>query len=203
MASTKSKCAHPNLKKPPLVRQLRWFLDERGLLRCGGRIHNAPLSKLTKFPYLLPQNSHLTTVYNTHALLSNAGVDSTLAAIQQSFWVPYRRQYGKKLLPRCTTCTRYGGRPYAAPDRGSLPKLRVQDVLPFSITSVDYAKTLYVKEHHEETKVVICLFTCATSRVVTDLYTATFHWLPTICCQEVITSCDDVGQCNNVHFSCR
>ena len=34
----------------PLVRQLRLFLDHDGLLRCGGRIHNAPLSELAKFP---------------------------------------------------------------------------------------------------------------------------------------------------------
>ena len=49
------------LKKPKtprvlLVRQLRLFLDKHGLLRCGGRIHNAPLSEVTKFPYLLPAN---------------------------------------------------------------------------------------------------------------------------------------------------
>jgi len=47
------------MKKPKtprllLVRQLRLFIDKDGLLRCGGRIHNAPLSEATKFPYLLP-----------------------------------------------------------------------------------------------------------------------------------------------------
>ena len=43
-----------NLKSPsstrlPLVRQLRLYLDTEGYLRCGGRIHNAPLSELTRF----------------------------------------------------------------------------------------------------------------------------------------------------------
>ena len=32
-----------------LVRQLRLFLDKNGLLRCGGRIHNAPLSDSAKY----------------------------------------------------------------------------------------------------------------------------------------------------------
>ena len=41
-------------KQLPLMRQLRLFLDENGFIRCGGRIHNAPLSQLAKFPYLLP-----------------------------------------------------------------------------------------------------------------------------------------------------
>ena len=41
----------------PLVRQLRLFLDYNQLIRCGGRIHNAPLLELTRFPYLLPANT--------------------------------------------------------------------------------------------------------------------------------------------------
>ena len=36
-----------------LVHQLL-FLDDKGFLRCGGRIYNAPISKLAKFSYLLP-----------------------------------------------------------------------------------------------------------------------------------------------------
>ena len=44
----------------PLVLQLRLFLDHDGFLRCGGRIHNAPLSELAKFPYLLPKNCRFT-----------------------------------------------------------------------------------------------------------------------------------------------
>ena len=37
----------------PLVRQLRLFLDSDGFLRCGRRIHNAPLDDSAKFPFLL------------------------------------------------------------------------------------------------------------------------------------------------------
>jgi len=181
MTSANSKCIRSEVKKPPLVRQLRLFIDDRGLLRCGGRIHNAPLSELARFPYLLPQNDHLTAliVYHTHALLSHAGVGSTLTAIRQSFWIPCGRQYIKKLLRRCTICRRHSGKPYAAPESPPLPKIRVQDVPPFSITGVDFTGALYVKQRTEEVKVYICLFTCATSRaihleVVTDLSTATF-----------------------------
>ena len=41
-------------KQLTLIRQLRLFIDDDGFIRCGGRIHNAPLSQTTKFPYLLP-----------------------------------------------------------------------------------------------------------------------------------------------------
>ena len=106
MASAKSKYIRPEVKKPPLVRQLRLFMDDRGLLRCGGRIHNAPLSELARFPYLLPQNNHLTAliVYHTHVFLSHEGVGSTLTAIRQSYWIPSGLQYVKKLLRQCTIC---------------------------------------------------------------------------------------------------
>ena len=55
----------------------------------------------------------------------------------------------------------------------------MQDVRPFSVTGVDFTGALYVHHGGEETKVYICLFTCATSRaihleVVTDLSTETF-----------------------------
>ena len=39
-----------------LVRQFHLYLADDNLIRCGGRIHNAPLDQLTKFPYLLPIN---------------------------------------------------------------------------------------------------------------------------------------------------
>ena len=46
-------------KRLPLVRQLRLQLNKDGLIFCGGRIHNAPLSHLTKFPLLLPKKHYV------------------------------------------------------------------------------------------------------------------------------------------------
>ena len=46
----------------PLVRQLRLFIDKGGLICCGGRIHNAPVSELVKFPYLLPAKHPFTRI---------------------------------------------------------------------------------------------------------------------------------------------
>lgn len=51
------QCKPPAAKRLPLVRQSRLFLDKNNCLRCGGRIHNAPLSQLSKFPFLLPAHN--------------------------------------------------------------------------------------------------------------------------------------------------
>lgn len=76
ISSFKSKPVCSGIKKSPLVKQLRLLANDTGLLCCGGRIHNAPLSKVAKFPYLLPQNNHLTSliVIYVNAFLSHAGV---------------------------------------------------------------------------------------------------------------------------------
>ena len=41
----------------PMVKQLRLFLDSDGYIRCGRRIHNAPVAELANFPYLFPENT--------------------------------------------------------------------------------------------------------------------------------------------------
>jgi len=74
-------------KRPPLVRQLRLFVDAHHLLRCGGRIHNAPLSETAKFPLLLPPKHWLTSliIRSVHVQLFHAGTNATLTAIRQKF----------------------------------------------------------------------------------------------------------------------
>ena len=57
-------------------------------------------------------------------------------------------------------------KPYPAPDPPPLPKLRTQDVHPFTFTGVDFTRALYVRQGKEEVKVYLCLFTCATTCAV-------------------------------------
>ena len=168
-------------KRLPLVRQLRLFIDDEGFIRCGGRIHNAPLYQATRFPYLLPPRHTFTSmiIYSTHIKLFHSGTNSTLTAIRQTFWIPKARQRIKSLLHRCTTCRRHSGKPYPLPTPPPLPAMRMCDVAPFIVTGVDFSGALYVQMNGAESKVYICLFTCATTRaihleIVTNLSTETF-----------------------------
>ena len=117
----------PQQKRLLLVRQLRLFLDDKGYLRCGGRIHNAPLTDDTKFPYLLPPRHPFTAliVLSVHAQLHHAGVNHTVTSIRQSYWIPTARQYVRNLLHHCTVCKKHSGKPYPAPDPAPLPKHRL------------------------------------------------------------------------------
>ena len=133
-----------NHKCPTLVRQLRLFLDKDNLLRCGGRIQNAPASELTKFPFLLPPKHHLTDmiIQDTHQKLHHGGVSSTVTALRQVYWIPTIRQRVKKQLRQCVTCNKLSGRPYRTPDPPLLPKVRVEESKPFTVTGVDFTGAL-------------------------------------------------------------
>ena len=59
------------------------------------------------------------------------------------------------------------GKSYGTPNPLPLPKIRVQDALPFTVTGVDFTGALYVKEKSvSESKAYVCLFTCACTRIV-------------------------------------
>ena len=175
LQKTRSKC-------PPLVKQLRLFLDDSQLIRCGGRIHNAPTTEAAKFPHLLPSNHPVTKliVLEVHNKLHHGGVGITVTALRQVYWITAIRQYVRRLLRHCVTCRKLMGRPYRAPESPPLPKVRVTEAPPFTITGVDFTGALYVKgSTGQETKVYICLFSCAVSRavhleVVNDLTVDTF-----------------------------
>ena len=77
-------------KRTLLVRQLCLLLDDMGFLRCSGRIHNVPISELSKFLYLLSPKQQFTKllVYATHEKLHYAGLNSTVTALWQMYWIP-------------------------------------------------------------------------------------------------------------------
>ncbi|CAG2191962.1 unnamed protein product [Mytilus edulis] len=87
-------------KKVPLVRQLKLYTDKNGLLRCTGRIQNAPVKESTKYPLLLPTHHSLTSliVMDAHTKTLHAGLNSTIAYIQQKYWIPRIRQCVKSQI---------------------------------------------------------------------------------------------------------
>ena len=142
---------------------------DKGLMRCKGRIHNAPLSESAKFPYLLPPN-HLFTklvVTDAHENVLHSGLNATVTYIRQSYWIPAIRQLVKKILNKCVICRKVNGKQYSTPDAPPLPKIRLQEAPPFTVTGVDYTGALLVRDGDGTLrKSYICLFTCATSRAV-------------------------------------
>ncbi|XP_052268588.1 uncharacterized protein LOC127869969 [Dreissena polymorpha] len=165
-----------------LVKQLRLFIDSDDIIRCCGRINKAPLSEMTKFPILLPKKHHITRliVRDAHITHLHSGVNATVTHIRQKYWIPAIRQCVQTVVRKCVTCRRVVGEAFRVPEPPPLPKMRVEDTPPFTVTGVDFTGALYVKQTTgSETKAYICLITCAITRavhleVVTDLTKESF-----------------------------
>ncbi|XP_053407994.1 uncharacterized protein LOC128559685 [Mercenaria mercenaria] len=153
----------------PLVRQLRLFKDDTGIIRSGGRIHNAPLDMLTKFPYLLPAKHPFTRllIQDAHESQLHAGISATITHLRQKFWIPAIRQAVHCVIRKCVTCRKVTGKQYTAPEPPLLPKNRVEDTPPFTVTGVDFTGALYVRKYDgSKSKAYVCLFMCASTRAV-------------------------------------
>ena len=155
-------------KNVPLLRQLRLFINEKGIVCCAGRIHNSSLDNCTKFPILLPKKHKFTdlVILDAHTKMLHSGVGQTITHIRQSYWIPSIRQCVNLIIQKCIQCRKIMGKPYTKPDSPPLPKDRVVDVIPFTTTGVDFAGPLFVKENGLMRKMYICLFTCSCVRAV-------------------------------------
>ena len=152
----------------PLVRQLLLFSGDTGVIRFGKRVHNAPVSKSTKFLLFLPPKDTFTEldISDTHVNQLYACASSTLNFVRLRYWIPDGRQHVKKATNHCVTCKTTIGLPYNIPDPSPLQKKRLTQAEKFTVTDVDFTRALYIREAVAEKKDYICFFTCATTRVV-------------------------------------
>ena len=151
-----------------LKNQLDLYLDEHGLLRCGGRLENADISEAARHPLLLPKNDKFTDliIESYHKKAMHVGVAQTLGLLRHRYWIPHGRTAVRKILRSCATCRRHEGGPYKMPSMPPLPNKRVSETVPFTYTGVDYFGPLFIKTKAESQKVWVCLFTCLVTRAV-------------------------------------
>ena len=155
-------------KQPAIIHQLGLYLDDDGLIRCRGRLQYAQLPHSTKYPILIPKESHLSTliVRATHCLVLHGGVRETLTELRQSYWKPKGRQLVKKEISKYVTCRKVEGPPFRSFCSPPLPDIRVTRSQPFQVTGIDYAGPYVRNANKEVAKVYVCLFTCTTIRAV-------------------------------------
>lgn len=152
-----------------LVRQLKLYMDESGLIRCKGRIQNAPIDDSARYPILLPTGDQVTNlvIKDAHERSLHSGINTTVTLLRQSYWIPKIRQNVKTLSRKCVVCRKVTGKAYQIPESPPLPKDRLTEAPPFTVTGVDFAGALRVRNKDGcESKVYVCLFTCANTRAV-------------------------------------
>ena len=128
--------------------ELDVFPEEQGLLRCTGRIQNAPTRYAAKHPILIPRNHHLAEllVHRAHQNVKHNGTRETLTDLRVTFWIVRGCQLVKQLLSKCVICKRMQGKAYSSPRAPPLPDFRVSEVCAFSMIGVDFAGPVFEKD---------------------------------------------------------
>ena len=107
--------------------QFMMFLDDNGIWRCGGRLHNADLPYDVLHPILLPKD-HLFTVLvvrRAHQRVMHSGIKDTLTEIRSKYWIPQGRAFVRQFIGRCVLCRRYSASSYSVPSPPPLPEFNV------------------------------------------------------------------------------
>ena len=143
--------------------------DQKGVIRCKGRLEYSEMVHETKEPIILPKEHRLTIlqIQECHHRVLHNGVRSTLVEFCSRFWVPKGRQLVKRVISRCVLCKKIEGRPSTQPPTATLPEFRVRPAPPFSKVGVDFAGPLFVKGRGAQMgKSYFALFTCCVTRAV-------------------------------------
>lgn len=147
------------------------FKDENGLLRVGGRLRHSLLTHDQRHPVILPEDSHFTrlTVEACHLRTLHAGVQLTLGAVRQEYWIPRGRALVKHCIHRCLACVRWRAASLQ-PLMGDLPAPRVRPSRPFLHSGLDYVGPVWLRTSRgrgqKAHKAFIVIFTCLSSRAV-------------------------------------
>ncbi|XP_015125911.1 uncharacterized protein LOC107047630, partial [Diachasma alloeum] len=167
------------------LNQLNPFIDDKGLLRVGGRLNAARLTDLQKHPIVLPKNHIITDliIRDEHLKNLHLGVQGTLYSIRQTYWILDGRNQIRRVIRKCVTCVRANPPPtnYLM---GHLPAARVsRTIRPFVHVGVDYCGPFYIKEkkfrNRVKVKVYVAVFICLAVKavhleVVSDLTSSGF-----------------------------
>ena len=158
---------------PTYVTQFGLFLDE-GVIKCKGRLNNAPLPVNSRNPILLPAKHGFTRllIKQSHESVKHNGIRDTLTTLRERYWVLRGREAVKKFVRSCVVCRKHEGTPYSPLPPDDLPSNRVSEDPPFTHIGLDFAGPLYVEtktsedKSDESQKVYVCLFMCSSTRAV-------------------------------------
>lgn len=177
------KAGRPISNKSSL-KSLNPFIDSKGILRVGGRLHLADMSFEQRHPAILHPSHKLSDLIILHEHLTHlhAGPKFVKSILRRKFWILRLNGAVKRVLGKCHTCIRFKAQ---VKDQlmCDLPKSRITPSKPFTHTGVDYAGPFQIIEkggrHKTYIKAYIAVFVCFATKanhleVVHDLSTESF-----------------------------
>lgn len=157
-----------SVKRTSPIHRLKPIGDDDGVLRVGGRLHQAELPYDVRHPVLLPKKAHLTdlVIRHFHQRTGHQGRARTHAEIRSSgYWIVNGSSLIGYHISKCVTCRKLRASPQQKV-MAELPTDRFEQVPPFTFSAVDYFGPFYIKEGRKEMKRYGVLFTCMASRAI-------------------------------------
>lgn len=139
-----------------------------GLLAVGGRLESAPVNEDLKYPYILPNNHHVTEliIRHNHANVGHMGQESVLSSLRERFWIRKGRSAVRRVLRKCVDCRKRKA-PTGEQLMAKLPEDRITPHKPpFTYVGVDLFGPIEVKQKRSRVKRYGCIFTCLSVRAI-------------------------------------
>ena len=134
------------VSKQSKLAKLSPFMDDKGIMRVGGRLENANLPYSQKHPVILPSSNFLTSliVHDVHMKTLHGGQQLMMATLRSEYWILRLKSTTKQCIHKCLRCYRFNATRMQQ-QMGNLPTLRVTQARPFHTTGVDYAGPVQLK----------------------------------------------------------
>ena len=164
------KEASPVPRSSPL-HMLNPFLDDKDIIRVGGRLSNSNLNFSRKHPVILPKKSPYTKLLITklHQAHLHSGPTTLLGILSQQYYVIGARQLTRSITRDCVTCRKSQAKT-ANQLMSDLPAARVSPAPPFTSVGIDFAGPLTLKKGHTRkpiyVKSYLCVFVCFATKAV-------------------------------------
>ncbi len=116
------QCVHKDSK----IKELKPFLDEKGLISVGGRLQLSDLNFREQHPWILPAKHRYCEllIQKCHEKSLHSGTRDTLMQVRDRFWILKGRQLVKQIVGRCPVCKKFKAKP-AQQATAPLPRDRV------------------------------------------------------------------------------
>ena len=149
------------------ISQLDPFLDNRGILRVGGRLRKSNLTG-ENHPVILPKKcavSNMIIQWSHHSVAHGARGMTLNHLRQRGIWIVNANAIVRYLIHKCVICRKLHGK-MGYQKMADLPQEKCPEAALFTYCGVDMFGPLIIKERRSELKRYGALFTCFSSPAV-------------------------------------
>lgn len=163
--------SNQELKNDSKLRGLHPFIDVYGVLRVGGRLHNADLTYDQRHAIILPSKHQVVTnlISDAHEITIHGSENITQAYLRHRFHIPRASEKVRNFIHGCIRCFKFSKKQQEIL-MGSLPTDRANFARPFQHAGVDYAGPITTKAYRGRCKKFeksyISLFVCLCTKAI-------------------------------------